>query len=635
MLKRYLLILATMFFALCAVPQAIWFMSGIAFAQVDTAWVRRYNGQGNSSDEAHAIAVDGSGNVYVTGESYGSGTNYDYATIKYHANGDTAWVRRFNGPGNDSDKATAIAVDGSGNVYVTGYSTGSGTRYDYATIKYYSNGDTAWVRRYNGPGNLYDYAYGIAVDSLGNNVYVTGYSIGSGTNYDYATIEYHANGDTAWVRRYNGPGNSYDYAHAIAVDGSGNVYVTGESYGSGTDYDYATIKYHANGDTAWVRRYNGQGNNLDRARAIAVDGSRNVYVTGESYDSVTGANYATIKYYSNGDTAWVRRYNGPGNDWDEAYAIAVDGSGNVYVTGNSYGSGTDLDYATIKYLANGDTAWVRRYNGPGNVGDVAYAIAVDGSGNVYVTGSSIGSGTDYATIKYYPNGETAWVRRYNGPGNYTDEASAIAVDGSRNVYVTGTSYGSGTYSDYGTIKYTQYYLTDTLRVFVFSPVDLIVTDPQADSIGIGFNTIPGATYDTTQDYNHDGDKDDIVTLPNRLVGTYQIRVVAEPGGKGTYDLGIRIDGGSAAMLAMNLTCPGPGEADTFHYIAPQFMSGDANGDWIVDVEDVIYLVNYLFKGRPAPNPLERGDATCDGIVDSGDVAFLINYLFKRGSAPSC
>ena len=99
---------------------------------------------------------------------------------------------------------------------------------------------------------------------------------------------------------------------------------------------------------------------------------------------------------------WVARYDGPDNYDDEAVAIAVDGSGNVYVTGRSDGSGTAQDYATIKYNSAGQQQWVARYDGPGGNDDVANAIAVDGSGNVYVTGSSYGSGTDrdYATIKY-------------------------------------------------------------------------------------------------------------------------------------------------------------------------------------------------------------------------------------------
>jgi len=601
------------------------------FAQsVDTAWVRRYNGPGNLGDLAYAIAVDGSNNVYVTGWSWGSGTDYDYATIKYYSNGDTAWVRRYNGPANSDDEASAIAVDGSNNVYVTGHSQGSGTGWDYATIRYYPNGDTAWVRRYNGPDNDWDDAYAIAVDGS-NNVYVTGNSYGSGTSVDYATIKYYSNGDTAWVRRYNGPANSSDYVFAIAVDGSGNVYVSGYSGGSGTSQDYATIKYYPDGDTAWVRRYNGPVNGDDRASAVAVDGSNNVYVTGQSaqiWGYPYNYDYATIKYYPNGDTAWVRRYNGPGDTSDYASAIAVDGSNNVYMTGRSYGSGTSVDYATIKYYPNGDTAWVRRYNGLANSSDYVFAIAVDGSNNVYVTGYSLGTGTDYdyATVKYYPDGDTAWVRRYNGPANSGDGAYAIAIDGSNNVYVTGISEGSGTGWDYTTIKYIYRYLTDTLAVVAYSPVDLIVTDPKGDSIGIGFNTIPGATYDTTQDSNSDGDLDDLVTLPNRLVGDYKIRVVAESTGTGHYDLGIRIDGTDWRYIVKQAACPPPGQVDTFTYYAPWYMRGDANGDWHIYLSDVIFLANYVLKGGASPDPLEAADVNCDGKYDLVDVIKLARYV---------
>jgi Rieske Fe-S protein len=102
---------------------------GPVFAQtVDTAWVRRYDGPSNRHDDARGLAVDDSGNVYVTGDSKGEvEPNYlpDYATIKYLPNGDTAWVRRYDGPEGSMDMATALAIDGSGNVYVTGYSTGS------------------------------------------------------------------------------------------------------------------------------------------------------------------------------------------------------------------------------------------------------------------------------------------------------------------------------------------------------------------------------------------------------------------------------------------------------------------------------------------------------------------------------
>ena len=436
----------------------------IAPSGVQQEWVALYNG-GFGPDVAGAIAIDGSGNVYVAGSSVGQGTCnlacVDYATIKYDPSGTQQWAARYNGPASDSDQASAIAVDASGNVYVTGSSIGTTwPDYDYATIKYDSSGQQQWVARYSGPGNDLDFAYAIAVDASGN-VYVTGGSFASDTGFDYATIKYDGSGQQQWVARYIGPGNDEDEAVGIAADASGNVYVTGYSAGSGTGlYDYATIKYDASGNQLWVARYNGPGNGTDNPNAIAVDASGNVYVTGFSDGGPgTGFDYGTVKYDGSGQQQWVARYNGPANDDDEAYAIVVDASGNVYVTGYSVGSGTQEDYATIKYNASGTEEWVARYDGPANLNDDGRAIAIDASGNAYVTGYSIGLGTgfDYATVKYDSSGQEWWVARYDGSASADDQSYAIAVDALGNVCVTGYSTVDAKtgLTDYTTIKYSQ------------------------------------------------------------------------------------------------------------------------------------------------------------------------------------
>jgi len=433
--------------------------STFLLAQVDTAWVERYNGPGNSSDEAYAMAVDGAGNVYVTGYSRDSGgggiNDDDYATVKYNSLGVEQWVARYNGTYDGCDKAKAITLDGAGNVYVTGEIGGPGYPQDYATVKYDSLGVEQWVRIYNGPGNSWDIPEAIAVDDTGN-VYVTGSSPGSGTSSDYATVKYNSLGEEKWVARYDNVGE--DYARAMTVDGAGNVYVTGETRYGSYSIDYATVKYNSGGVQQWVRTYDGPVSNaIDRAAAIAVDGAGNVYVTGWSY-SDTDYDYATVKYNSLGVEQWVARYNGPVDGGDNPRAIAVDGAGNVYVTGSQtvikFPYWSYCDYATLKYDSLGVEQWVKTYNGPVDQNDVARAIAVDGSGNVYVTGESYGSGTsrDYATIKYNSSGAEQWVETYNGPGNSDDMARAIAVDGEY-VYVTGGSSGSGTGLDYATIKY--------------------------------------------------------------------------------------------------------------------------------------------------------------------------------------
>jgi len=221
------------------------------------------------------------------------------------------------------------------------------------------------------------------VDSVGN-VFVAAESEG-----DIVTVAYSNAGVPFWTNRYDGPANGRDWPQAIAVNSSGNVFVTGLAevcQGSEECFDYVTIAYSNSGVPLWTNLYNGPDNGDDAARAIAVDGRGNVFVTGESTSGGFGSplsDYATVAYSNAGEVLWINRYDGPSNGSDRATAIAVDGTGNVFVTGVSFRSGTgDSDYATIKYSNDGIPIWTNRYNGG------ASAVAVDSTGNVFVTGGS-------------------------------------------------------------------------------------------------------------------------------------------------------------------------------------------------------------------------------------------------------
>ncbi len=379
-------------------------------------WEARYHGPGLGYNFARAMAIDSADNIYVTGNSFGANNNFDYATVKYDRNGNQLWVARYNGPENTNDFARAIAVDKAGNVYITGTSDShfipldpDGENGSYTTIKYDTNGNQLWVARYAGEddaGLRDSQAYAIALDSAGK-VYVTGYSTGSGTFYDFCTIKYDSDGNQLWLARYDGPAHSRDNCVSLALDSAGNVYVTGGSSGE-SSHDYATIKYDTDGREIWVTRYQSPGNGWAESYAIKADDRGNVYVTGSAVGVGTGDDMATIKYDGDGNQLWVKRI--AGSRGDVALAIALDNAGNVYVAGYSDAGlafGGD-NFETVKYDGNGNQEWEVNYWGPGCVEfgsdvDVASALAVDGNGDVYVTGqtgSCFENGGAYSTLRY-------------------------------------------------------------------------------------------------------------------------------------------------------------------------------------------------------------------------------------------
>jgi len=420
---------------------------------VKREWVRRYNGPAKNRDYPIDIAVDNLGYIYVTGLSIGASRTYDIATIKYTPAGDMKWLARYNSPGNGYEHPQAMAIDGDGNVYVTGWTAALFEYYDYVTIKYDSMGIQQWVARYDYEGAT-DIAHAIALDRFGN-IYVTGYSYTLHSSStpgasSYATIKYNHAGVLQWVARYGSKGS---VAAAIAIDPAGDVYVTGHSTSApphtGWEPDYATVKYNSAGKQQWVARYDGPGHIEDRAEAVALDNAGNVYVTGVSY-GLLKKDFATIKYNRAGVEQWVARYNGPYHH-SQPEAMAIDGSGNVYVTGYTYGLENRMDYVTIKYNGAGVKQWIARYDGPANSDDRSNSIAVDRMGNVYVTGYS---NADFLTLKYNSAGVRQWGARYNGPKGLFDSAIGLYLDAIGNVYVTGSSNDSTGLTNYVTIKYS-------------------------------------------------------------------------------------------------------------------------------------------------------------------------------------
>jgi hypothetical protein len=237
----------------------------------ETAWTRALGLSGSMPmASGHGIGADRSGNVYVTGDAGTFDGIFDYLTIKYAPDGDTVWTRTFNSPGGDDDWPSALVVDRSGSVIVTGRGGD-----DFATVKYDSGGVELWSAIYDAGGT--DEALALDVDGSGA-VYVAGSASGS-----FTTVKFSPAGVREWVATQTGT-----CAYDVAVDESANVYVCG----SGSS-EYLTVMYDSAGTQQWAMRY--AGSYTTSALAVATDDEGDVYVTGK-YRGSPGAGILTIKY---------------------------------------------------------------------------------------------------------------------------------------------------------------------------------------------------------------------------------------------------------------------------------------------------------------------------------------------------
>ncbi|MCY7361127.1 MAG: SBBP repeat-containing protein [Ignavibacteria bacterium] len=365
------------------------------------------------------------------------------------------WVANYNGFNNE-DKPSSMVMDKNKNIYITGSSEDIQNGKDILTVKYSHEGKELWTARFSGRSNIDgndDAANSIIVDLKGN-VYVTGYTHGGFRGRDYCTIKYNNEGVEQWVKFYSVEGDiedSDEEAIAIATDNSGNVFVTGNSNGRGAAYETFTIKYNTRGDILWKNTLRERTNSENKPSALSIDNEGNALLTGYIVGVNSSKDFLTVKYNSNGDELWMQKYNGIGgnvaiND-DEAKSMTIDKNNNVFVTGYSYGAGTGKDFCVVKYSSKGQQEWVSRIDNMKSNEEEVYddepsALTLDNSGNIFVTGKSISpteGGSDFLTVKIDSKGVALWSMMYDSPQftNTDDAAEAIAIDNSGNVIVTG------------------------------------------------------------------------------------------------------------------------------------------------------------------------------------------------------
>jgi len=307
-------------------------------------------------DFANGVVTDSSGNVYVTGGTKGgldgnsNKDNADLFVVKYNSSGTKQWTKQY---GTDRyDEARGVATDSSGNVYVVGGTKGNlngisnSGRTDAFVIKFNSSGTKQWTKKLGTWQN--DLANGVATDSSGN-FYVTGFTYQhldgntSAGNADLFVVKYNSSGKKQWTKQLGT--SKHDRARGVATDSSGNVYVTGDTYGgldgntSAGSNDLFVVKYNSSGTKQWTKQLG--TSSTDLANGVVTDSSGNIYVAGGTYGGLDGntntgaSDLFVVKYNSSGTKQWTKQMGSSSSDYD--YGVVTDSSGNVYVSGDTYG----------------------------------------------------------------------------------------------------------------------------------------------------------------------------------------------------------------------------------------------------------------------------------------------------------
>ncbi|HDQ98668.1 MAG TPA: hypothetical protein ENN51_00050, partial [candidate division WOR-3 bacterium] len=463
--------------ALLTAILAVLLLAGPVAGQV-TVWREHWDAGLDYRDEVLAMALTPEEDIIAVGFTV---LQYPMSRVaigivRFAAgDGEIAWAKTWQATAASADYPTGVAVDDSGNIFISGYShTRSADSTDWLVLKYLPDGTEAWQVRHH--HLLVDVAAAVVPDGAGG-CYVAGHSTNAAGKLDLAVAHYDADGNQGWLTMLGGAANGNDAARALAYDGDGGLYAAGYTWTGPTDSSaYWLVKLDAGtGDTAWTRTYSGSAGSGDprddRAGALALGPDGTVYVTGRAGEQGTWYDATTVCWNRDGDRLWVNRFDAAMTE-DGATEIAVDAAGNAYVGGYTfdYYFESEMDMLVHKIRPDGNTDWFRVHDSGFNEDDSCTAVMLDEYGNVYVAGivsDNVGC-LDWAVMKYSPAGERRWLH-LSGVYDEDDYLFALLVDSRGHVYAGGTDYYLGD-DDFAVLKLGQ---QDVGVTAVLEPADTL------------------------------------------------------------------------------------------------------------------------------------------------------------------
>ena len=356
-------------------------------------WQANFNSSGNANDYGVSISTDQFNNIYVVGSTdNNTNNNHDIIILKYNTTGALLWSYIYNSSFNLNDAGTAIKPDGNGNVYVCGASEGINSNYDYVLLKLNPSGSLIWEKRYDF-ANLTEIPIGVDIDVSGN-IYVTGASANSLTDWDFAVVFYNSDGEYIDAVRNSLPGIGFDQPRAYTKDALGNIYITGSGSSDGFNYDVKTIKVNTNHQIEWVKTYDFKGKE-DVANSIDIDEQGNLIIGGFVTRNDNVKELFALKYDNDGNEIWFKNQTGRIASEDLAIkALEVQNDAIYFIAERKNANATVM---VSKMDKTGEIAWQKNIRTQSDETPSSIKVINDG---IYVTSIKDSIIPSYQTYMY-------------------------------------------------------------------------------------------------------------------------------------------------------------------------------------------------------------------------------------------
>ncbi|MCC6159025.1 MAG: Ig-like domain-containing protein [Deltaproteobacteria bacterium] len=379
-----------------------------AFTTVDL-WTRTWNSDAGDIDRGLGLAVDAANGALVAGITMSDTESQNMLYQLWNASGNNVWSYGHDGGYEGYDAGWAIAPTDDGGFVVAGDITDSSGDNFASLRRYDALEDFVWEISFDGGNGGDNAAKDVTVDADGY-IYATGFIDVEFESSNIWVGKYDSDGDEEWFETVNGSADSYDNGLSIAVDGDGNVYAAGLITETGEEANAWVRKYDPDGTKVWTHIYNNDDQNLeDEAHGIAVDAENNVYVTGMTMNGVSNADIWTRKLDVDGDEQWTVTEAGSADSADRGKAIAVGLDGALYGVGWLVTTAGGYDILVRRYDAQtGDEIWTDLEDIDSE--ELAYDVALDSAGNIYVVGEVDASG----------EGTNVWLRKYDPDGYWAE-----------------------------------------------------------------------------------------------------------------------------------------------------------------------------------------------------------------------